>query len=198
VTIWVEASNEDVDGESDVPGCNIGEDGQLVLDVASADSSKVTVSPASITIEDCGETAGATVTVTGAAPTDGTAVMVSFTVNQTESVLRELRTGNPSNPTIINSKFADDATFYVNVLDPQGPTRDAPAIANEYLRERSENDDCLDAQGTNGRPGQRGYKSNWHGQLIAKIAQHFDGASFTEAQVKAAVETLCAGGSLSS
>jgi hypothetical protein len=195
VTIWVETTS----GDGDVPGCNIaGEAYKLVLDVASADASKVTVSPSTITIDDCDEANGKTVTVMGEAPTGGTAVMVSFTINEAESSFRTSETGPPPNPTIINSKFTNDAVFYVNVLDPQGPTRDAPAIANEYLRERGDNDDCLEAQGTNGRPGQKGYKSNWHGQSISKIAQHFEGESFTEAEVEAAVETLCAGGALGS
>jgi hypothetical protein len=198
VTIWVEAT-DGTDEDEDVPGCNLGGSAnKLVLDVASADTSQVTVAPSTITIDECGETNGKTVTVTGAAPTGGTAVMVSFTIDEDESSFRTHETGPEWNRTVINSKFTNDAVFYVNVLDPQGPTRDAPAIANEYLRERGDNDDCMDAQGTNGRPGQKGYKSNWHGQLVSKIAQHFEGVSFTEAQVEGAVETLCEGGSLGS
>ena len=89
----------------------------------------------------------------------------------------------------------NNANFTVNVLDPvvEAPTRDAPAIANEYLRDRGNNDDCMDAQGTNKN------KNNWHGQLISRIAKHFEGQSFTAAQedeVHDAVDTLCGGGTL--
>ncbi len=68
----------------------------------------------------------------------------------------------------------DPASFTVVVL---GEGRDAPAIANDYLHNDADAATlaaCQEANGTN--PG----KTNWNGQLIAKIAHFFEGQSFTE------------------
>lgn len=67
------------------------------------------------------------------------------------------------------------ATFTVVVVAPEG--RDAPAIANDYLHNDADDATlaaCQEANGTNTS------QSNWHGQLISKIAQYFEGQTFTE------------------
>ena len=70
----------------------------------------------------------------------------------------------------------ESAGFRVIVLVPEDG-RDAPAIANDDLHNVADAATlaaCQEANGTN--PD----KTNWHGQLINKIAQFFDGQSFTE------------------
>jgi hypothetical protein len=67
------------------------------------------------------------------------------------------------------------ASFTVVVLAAEG--RHAPAIANDYLAndaDRATLEACQDANGTNRN------QSNWHGQLINKIAQHFEGRTFAK------------------
>jgi hypothetical protein len=177
VTITIEVeSTSDGDGA----GCNIGGAGnQLVLDVASSTPTKVSVTPAQLTFVDCDDER--TVTVTALQPTDGVGAVIGFTVNGET----QLRSGD--------RRTVNQADFVVNVFAPAAddePVRDAPAIANEHLRNRADNSDCQDANGTNKN------KNNWHGQLISKVAKHFDGQSFTAAQegtVTSYVEGLCSG-----
>jgi hypothetical protein len=105
--------------------------------------------------------------------------VIGFTVNEAGT---QLRSGT--------RRTVNEADFTVNVLDPvvDEPTRDAPAIANEYLRNRADNGDCQERQGTNKN------KNNWHGQLVSKVAKEFAERSFTASQegvVTTFVESLC-------
>lgn len=84
--------------------------------------------------------------------------------------------------TVVDSKVTsavfntESAGFQVIILAPEDG-RDAPAIANDYLHNVADGATraaCQEANGTNRD------KANWHGQLINKIAQYFEGQSFTE------------------
>lgn len=100
------------------------------------------------------------ITVTGASP--GTTV-VSFEV---ESVTAREVTAEDF--------VTGPASFTVVVVAPEG--RGAPAIANDYLHNTAAAATlaaCQEANGTNNG------NANWHGQLIAKIAQYFEGQTFT-------------------
>jgi hypothetical protein len=159
-------------------GCNIGggSGAQLVLDVSSSDAA-VSVTPSQIVFdgdEACEEVRP--VTVTGVSGTGAAGALVSFTVN-------------PSSKLKDDSLTQIDANFVVNVTAPQElEGREAPAIANAYLHASEDNSDCKAANGTNKN------QNNWHGQLISKVAQHFEGQSFAPAQenvVTDYVDGLC-------
>lgn len=102
-----------------------------------------------------------TISFTGAAP--GTTV-VSFGVDSISA--RDVTAAD---------FMTGPATFTVVVVAAEG--RDAPAIANDYLHNDADEATlaaCKEANGTNTS------QSNWHGQLITKIAQYFEGQTFTE------------------
>jgi hypothetical protein len=171
ISIEVESTSD-----GDGAGCNIAGAGhELVLEVASDDSA-VTVSPPQLTFTDCDDIR--TVTVTGIAPTGATGANVTFTVDDDATTLR---TGT--------RRTLNEADFVVNVLAPaELEGRDAPAIANAYLHASDDNSDCKELQGTNKN------KNNWHGQLISKVAKHFEGQTFVPSQeslVTDYVDTLC-------
>lgn len=67
--------------------------------------------------------------------------------------------------------------------------KDAPAVANEYLKTLSsaQLNACMTNQGTNKN------KSNWHGMLISKIAQEYEGNTngWTDEDVQSDVDYLC-------
>ena len=99
--------------------------------------------------------------------------------------LRYAATGDNAhngNDLTTRTKFDVTATV-VHCIEMRG----APAIANEYLRDRANIADCKDNLGTNKN------KSNWHGQLISAVAHEFEGTTFTEAEVHAFVEEACTG-----
>jgi hypothetical protein len=155
-------------------GCNLGgwpgtpgAQTQLVLDVvgtaAPGDSTAgLTGLPATVTFADCGsDDAPATVELNFTAESAGTTYF-SFPVN----------TGG----TVAQGTFdTSAANFMVTVLAPEEDEgRDAPAIANEYLKglDSDKLEACKLANGTNKN------RANWHGQLISKVAQHFEGQTF--------------------
>ena len=77
MTIYVQPRNGD-----NVNGCNVKQDGTLVLSVTSSNPSRATVSSASITLAACGEGNGAVVTVTPVSA-GSTTVSVEITSNNT-------------------------------------------------------------------------------------------------------------------
>lgn len=145
-------------------GCDLtGKDSQVTFGVNSSSPTVVSGLAQSVQYTACpDEDAPArTVTFTGAVP--GTTV-VTFDVDSVTA------------KDVTAAGFVTDpASFTVVVLDDEG--RDAPAIANDYLHNDADPATlaaCQDANGTNAG------ETNWHGQLINKIAQFFEGQSFTE------------------
>lgn len=145
-------------------GCDLtGKDSQVTFGVNSSSPTVVSGLAQSVQYTACpDEDAPArTVTFTGAVP--GITV-VTFDVDSVTA------------KDVTAAGFVTDpASFTVVVLDDEG--RDAPAIANDYLHNDADPATlaaCQDANGTNAG------ETNWHGQLINKIAQFFEGQSFTE------------------
>lgn len=196
VGLYIRVENAAAEGGSDsggVSGCNLQGGRRLVLDIGNTNggaasvvadtSSRFGSDPSKVLFTgDC--EAGdpkvsilkATLTVTGVAATAvGTPAVVSFTKDSTNS-------------TALGNWNLAPASFDVTVVGTApAPTRDAPAIANTYLSDASDayTDNCKAAQGTNKN------RSNWHGQLISKVARQFEGQSFTVATVTAYVDSLC-------
>lgn len=106
---------------------------------------------------------------------DSPAQTVSFTGAVPGTTLVTFDVESLTAKDVVASDFATGpASFTVVVL---GEGRAAPAIANDYLRNDADAATlaaCREANGTN--PD----KTNWHGQLVAKVAQFFEGQSFTE------------------
>jgi hypothetical protein len=154
--------NTPEDGNS---GCNLsgGPSTQLVLDVvgtaapAPDTAAGLTGLPATVTFADC----AATVQLNFTATSPGT-TYYTFPVNTVATVAQ-------------GTFDTSAANFVVTVLAPEADEgRDAPAIANEYLKglDGVELEICKAANGTNKN------KANWHGQLISKVAHQFEGQSF--------------------
>jgi hypothetical protein len=149
-----------------VSGCNLGgRDSAVTLGVtqtaAPTGGAGISGLPQSVTLTDCNDTE----TLTFSAVSPGTTT-VTFPV----SAVVSNKTG--AEPGTFNTS---GATFVVTVLAPEEDEgRDAPAIANEYLKGLSSTrlTACKENNGTNKN------QSNWHGQLISKVAQHFEGQSF--------------------
>jgi hypothetical protein len=151
-------------------GCNLsgGPGTQLVLDVvgtaapAPETGAGLTGLPATVTFEDCTvDGAPATVQLSFAATSPGTTYF-TFPVNTEETVAQ-------------GTFDTSGANFMVTVLAPEADEgRDAPAIANEYLKGLSSTQltACKENNGTNKN------QANWHGQLISKVAHQFEGQSF--------------------
>jgi hypothetical protein len=160
-------------------GCDLtGKDSQVTFGVNTAGDPAVTGLLQSVQYTACPDedTPPQTLTFTGVAA--GTAV-VSFDVDSVTA------------KDVTAAGFATEpATFTVVVLDPEDG-RNAPAVANDYLHNAADEATlaaCQDANGTNRD------KSNWHGQLIAKVAQFFGDETFTEEEehiVVAKVRELC-------
>lgn len=165
-----------VDGNS---GCNLsgGRDTQLVMDVVAeadpvAGPAGVAGMPADVTFESCDvDGAPATVTLSLTALAPG---VTTYTFAEDAGRTNARGTFDTSG-----------ATFVVVVNDEEG--RDAPAIANEWLHEvatDAELASCQEANGTN--TGQ----ANWHGQLISKVAQFFEGQSFGPSEEHVVIEKV--------
>lgn len=144
-------------------GCDLtGKDSQVTFGVNSSEATVVSGLRQSVQYTACPDVDDLpqTVTFTGAVP--GTTV-VTFDVDSVTA------------KDVTAAGFVTDpASFTVVVL---GEGRDAPAIANDYLHNAADEATlaaCQEANGTNRD------KTNWHGQLITKIAQFFEGQSFTE------------------
>jgi hypothetical protein len=157
-------------------GCNLtGPGSQLVLDVVGTGDAVegpagLSGVPASVAFEACDDEltdTAAVRTLSFTAVSPGTTTF-TFTRNATSSVSSSSGTYDTT-----------AATFVVTVLAPQEEVgRDAPAIANDWLHNTAtaaELAACREANGTKN-------KSNWHGQLISKVAQLFEGQSFTASQ----------------
>jgi hypothetical protein len=153
-----------VDGKS---GCNLsgGAGTQLVMDVVPeadpvAGAAGVAGMPATVTFESCDD-AGAPATVT-------------LSLTALSPGVTTYRFVEDAAATVGQGSFdTTGATFVVVVPDDEG--RDAPAIANEWLHEVATDAELASCQVSNGtNPGQ----TNWHGQLISKVAQFFEGQSF--------------------
>lgn len=164
-----------VDGKA---GCNLtGQGSNLTLDVVgTADpgvgAAGVSGLPEEAVFADCGDEVDPTTVLLAFTATAPGRTTYTFPVDATKTVGQ-------------GTWNSTAASFVVVVLDPDG--RDAPAIANEWLREvatTAERAACQDANGTNAD------KSNWHGQLINKIAQFFEGESFTPEEEQVVVDKV--------
>jgi len=139
---------------------------QLVLGVDDVTDGVIALGRDSVTFEDCidvvdGVEVPATRTLTFTAGSVSGETLVSFDVDDS-TFARE------------GAYFTAPDTFRV-VVNADG--RAAPAIANDYLHNDADKATlaaCQEANGTNLG------KTNWHGQLINKVAQFFEGESFTE------------------
>lgn len=158
-------------------GCDLTGRGSFVsLGSSSSEAGVVSNLTPEVTYTACGDVddpAVQTVTFTAANP--GTTT-VTFAVD-----------GFSSSSALVSAGTFDltAATFTVVVLGNDG--RDAPAIANDFLRDVADAETlaaCQDVNGTNAD------KSDWHGQLITKIAQFFEGQSFTEDEEHIVVEKV--------
>lgn len=154
----------------------------VVVDPASVVGTAPTVSGTPLVFDDATDCAGVDFTVEG-----GTAIG-SATFNVFVATLA----CNDCDPSAGWTQLFESATggstlftVTVTVIDPtiDGPV-DAAGIANAYLKDR-ENSDCM------GKWGSNKTKSNWHGQLISHIAQHFSGQAVTGAQIAAYIEAAC-------
>jgi hypothetical protein len=159
--------DEDDTGKS---GCDLtGKDSQVTYDTASSVAGVVSDLPASIQFTECGDDEEPPVQEVSFAGAEVGTTVVSFAVSSFTS----------------NGKGVSEKTFgtgpasftVVVVDDPDG--RDAPAIANDYLHNVADDATvaaCTVANGTNSN------LSYWHGQLINKIAQFFEGQTFAPDQ----------------
>ena len=159
-----------------LPGCELkggqgmpGNTTQLALAVDDETDGVVTLGAGTVVFEDCvdevdGVEVPATRTLTFAATAPG-ATLVSFEVDSAATVANE------------GAHFTAPDTFRVVVNDPDG--RDAPAIANDYLHNTADEATLAACQAANGTNGNL---SNWHGQLIGKVAQYFEGQTFAADQ----------------
>ncbi len=148
-------------------GCDLTGPGSYVeFDSASSVAGVVSGLTSDVRYTDCGDEDAPpvrTVTFTGAVPgtTSVTFPLASYVSN-----------GKGVSASTFESTLA---SFTVVVLGDEG--RDAPAIANDYLHNDADDATLAACQAENGtNPGQ----TNWQGQLIAKIAQYFEGQTFTE------------------
>jgi hypothetical protein len=198
VGLYIRVRNAAAEGTGGESGCNLKGGRELVLDIYnSAPSSASVTADAEYRYEgnaaqvllkgDCEvavdgteiDLLKATLTVQALAPTaDGAPANITFGRNSASTAL-----GNTS---LVEASF--DVTVLAQAVEM--PSRDAPAIANEYLKQQSNEytDNCKAQNGTNKN------KNNWHGQLISKVAQEFEGQSFTLAQedlVTGYVDLLC-------
>jgi hypothetical protein len=167
VTLTYAVTGSGRNPEDGKAGCNLsgGPLTQLAMDVVAtpdpmAGPAGVSGLPGSVTFDSCDDDGlPATVTLSLTAVSPGTTTY-AFAENS---------------DTVAQGTFdTSGSTFVVVVLDEDG--RDAPAIANEWLHRVASPEQlasCRDANGTNDS------KSNWHGQLIATVAQFFEGQSFT-------------------
>lgn len=204
VGLYIQVQNATTEGSGGENGCNLKGGRQLVLDIANSNTAAVTVTADSafrfasnsskvLLTGDCEQDVDgvstpvlkATLSVAANSATPvGTPAVISFSKDLTNS-------------TALGNWSLTQASFDVTVTEPDnGPTRDAPAIANEHLsgQDNDYTDACKEELGTNGKAGSRGHKSNWHGQLISNVAKHFEGETFTAAQesmVTDYVDDLC-------
>lgn len=180
VTLTYSQTNDD--GKS---GCNLqGSGSQLTLDVVGTGDpvdgpAGLSGMPEAVVFESCDDATGAdsVVVLNFAGVSPGT---TTFTFSRNAA------------GTVTNSPDAtydtSGATFVVTVLAPQEQVgRDAPAVANDWLHNTATLEQlaaCRALNGTN-KTG-----SNWHGQLIGKVAQHFEGQSFSTAQEQVVVDQV--------
>ena len=146
-------------------GCDLtGRGSQVTFGINSSVGGIVSALPASVQFTACPDTDTVYPVVSFTGSTPGTTV-VSFDVDSVTA------------KDVTAAGFVTEpASFTVVVLAPEDG-RDAPAITNDYLHNVADAATlaaCQQANGTN--PD----KTNWHGQLINKIAQYFEGQSFTE------------------
>jgi hypothetical protein len=178
-----------------LPGCELKgakgldpKDTQLVLRVDDETDGIIALGAQTVTFADCpGTTDGVTVPETRTLTFTGSAAgqtLVSFDVDAATVALD-------------GAYFTAPDTFRVVVLAP-ADGRDAPAIANDYLHNTADAATLAACQVTNGTNANQG---NWQGQLINKIAQFFDGQTFTPEEEYVVVDKVlefCGVGSTSS
>jgi hypothetical protein len=115
---------------------------------------------------------------------------IELTVTGVAAGTTEVRFAIAAGSTAEGANFTAPANFDVQVVSPD-PGRAAPAIANEYLRTHTDADFLASCKGANGTNRN---KSNWHGQLITKVADQFEGQTFargSEGPVMDYVDSLC-------
>jgi hypothetical protein len=166
ITLEVATANDD-----NKNGCNLTASGsQVRFDVVvnTVSGTASTLDKSVVTFTDCTtpQTIGVSATAVG---------VIGVTLTYKDHV-------SGSSPLTAADWNTAGAAFSVTVIDStQTGTLDAPEIANAYLSDRLDNSDCKEAFGNNKN------KSNWHGQLISAVAQHFQGQTFTNS-TKAIVE----------
>jgi hypothetical protein len=107
--IYVAPANGD--GET---GCNLKNDASLTINVSSSNPARATVSPSQVTLDDCGQVNGETITVT---PVSAGSASITFT--------QEAFTGsNPQGTFVYNT-----ATFTANVAAPADSTAPAGSVS---------------------------------------------------------------------
>jgi hypothetical protein len=175
VTLGYVATGDGQNPEDGKSGCNLGGPGAHftmgVTETADpAGGAGIDGLPASVVFTACevtvdGVKGPASQDLTFEATSPGTTTVSfpaqSFTTNHEKVTLSSFDTSG--------------ASFVVTVTAPEEDEgRDAPAIANEYLKglDSDKLEACKLANGTNKN------KANWHGQLISKVAQHFEGQTF--------------------
>jgi len=177
VTLTYAVTGTGKDPEDGKAGCNLtGAGSNLTLDVlgtADPDAGPAGLEglPGQVTFESCDDE--------GAPST----VVLSFTAVSPGTTTYDFPVDGPA--TVGQGTWDTAAASFVVVVPADG--RDAPAIANEWLHESATAEElvaCQDANGTN----QGG--TNWHGQLIVKVAQFFEGQTFTPEEEQVVIDQV--------